>query len=134
MLFRYDFKSKLDLSRFTKQASHYIKSMPEISYQLCIFDYKINSDIKKISNEDLYDVRMSIFEIKRDKDGEIFESKTIYPMHDIRFQDMKDIVSLLPDENSCVANFQTNNPEQIVDKISRFIKMLNKLNNLKAFF
>lgn len=134
MLFRYDFDNKLDLSRFTKQAVHYIKSMPEISYQLCVFNFKINSDITKISNKDLYDVNMSLFEIKRDEDGEVSKSKTIYPMQDMRFQDMTDIVSLLPDEHSYVANFQTNNPEQIVAKISGIIKMLNRLNKLKAFF
>lgn len=132
MLFRYDFDKNLDLSRFNKQAEHYISCMPEVVYNLFVFDYKIIVHISKV--EQLHNMAITLYEIKRDTDGEIISSNVIYPLRDIRFQEMSEIVNMLPDENSEVGHFKCNSPNIIVEKLSSYIKMLNKLNSLKAFF
>jgi hypothetical protein len=135
MLFRYDFDNKLDLSRFKKQSLHYIGCMPEVTYQLVVFDYNLTSHIKKIKSEQgiNYLSTIQLFDLKRDSENEISESKVILPMNDPRFQEMKDFIEIFSMDKA-TGEYISETPEHIVNKLSQFIKMLNKLNMMKAFF
>jgi hypothetical protein len=139
MLFRYDFDNKLDLSRFQKQALHYMGTMPEVTYHLFVFDYKMIVDVRKTMPinskgiEPCYLVSLQIFDLKRDQDNEIIESKSILPMNDPRFNEMKDFTQIFSLDHA-TGDFTCDKVEIIVEKISKMIKMFNKLNTMKAFF
>lgn len=132
MLFRYDFLNTLDLSRFQKQAGHYIKVMPEVTYHLVVFDYKLVADVRK-TNDESYLVSLQIFDLTRDSDNEIIESKAIFPMNDPRFNEMKDFKHIFSLDHA-TGDFIVDTNVMIVEKLTSMIKMLNKLNNMKAFF
>ena len=141
MLFRYDFDNKLDLSRFKKQAAHYIRSMPEITYHLVVNDYKMVFDIRKTkvtsdsaeAADHNFVTALQIFDLKRDSDHEISESKIVFPMNDPRFQEMEDFIKIFPVDKA-TGEYLTKNADELIEKMSDFMKMLNKLNRLKAFF
>lgn len=136
MLIRYDFYSKLDLSRFQKQALHYIANMSkmkmsDMTYHLVINDYKIVSDIRKTNSD--YLVALQIFDLKRDGDKDIIESKPVMPMNDPRFNEMKDFKEIFSIDHT-TGDFTTDKVEVIIEKLCKMLKMLNKLNAMKAFF
>jgi hypothetical protein len=132
MIFRYDFGSALDLTRFKKQSIHYIGKIPVINYHLFLKDYKIVADINTTSDSTTHNVTISIFDIVRDPDGEILDSNVIVPLNDVRFKELKDVINVFPNDY-CKADFNSSSTENTSDKICKIIRILYKINNLKAF-
>jgi hypothetical protein len=132
MLFRYDFGEKLDLSRFKKQAPHYISNMREVTYNLFMPDYKMVVEVATPDNSTGHIVSLSLFEIKRDGEGEITEEKVIVPLIDTRFREIQSIKDIFKIDHY-KAHFDSNNAIDTVEKICKLLKLIHKINNLKVF-
>lgn len=132
MIFRYDFGSALDLTRFKKQSIHYIGKIPTINYHLFLRDYKIVADINVVNDSTCHNVTISIFDIVRDADGEMLDSNVVVPLNDTRFKELKDVVNIFPNDHY-KADFSSGSAENTSDKICKIIRILHKINNLKAF-
>jgi len=132
MIIRYDFGEKLDLSLFKKQATRQIGMMRRSTYNIFVKDYKIVADISTPDDSTNHQVSLTLFEIKRDTDGEIKTAYTIYPYQDTRFKELRDITNIFPlDQHE--AHFESNNVAKTVDELSSIIKIIHKINSLKAF-
>lgn len=130
MIFRYNFGSKIDLSKFKKQADHYIRTIPSINYHLFVSSYKLVVDINK---EDFgFSCKTVLFDIKRDSEGEVSDSSVIIPLNDVRFKDLRQIVSVYDDLNH-IGHFSASNPEDVSQSMCNLVKLLYKLNALSAF-
>lgn len=132
MKFRYDFGEKLDLSLFTKQATHYIGSMRELTYELFLPDYKMEVQIVTPDNCTGHTVSLSIYDIERDSDGDLTEEQVIIPLIDTRFKENKDIKEVFVIDHY-KANFDSNNAADTTGKICKLLKLIHKINHLKAF-
>lgn len=132
MKFRYDFAEKLDLSRFKKQALHYINVGRESTFELYVNDFKINVEIATFDGQDAHIASLYFEEIKRDLDGEIISTNIITPMIDLRFKDIENIKHIF-DESNYKSHFNYKSTTFLVDHICFIIKLLNKINSLKAF-
>ena len=132
MLFRYDFGEKLDLTKFKKQAIHYIGTMRELTYDLVLPNYKLCVEITTPDNVNSHSVLLYFSDIFRDIDKEIIRENIIEPMTDTRFKEMKSIQELFEIDNF-KAYFVSHSTSETVEKLSKLIKLLSKLNNLKVF-
>lgn len=153
MIFRYDFGSNLDLSKFKKQFKHYLEKITNIDYHLFFNEYKLIIEIKKIDESmldqinqlsqsekfckplpnNLHMTSISIYDLTRDQDGEIIKSDFIIPLNDIRFKELKQIVEIFPFDHY-KGFFNSFCFENTTDKISKIINILLKINKLKLFF
>jgi len=137
MLFTYTFGEKLDLTRFRKQAAHYMGNMNEINYDLYLPHYKIkieSSTVKtKATNSNAHIATISIFDIKRDDDGEIKREEVIFPLLDSRFKESKDIQAVFLINDTYRGNFISNSTQDTVEKLCCVIKLVHKIDHLKAF-
>jgi hypothetical protein len=132
MQIRIEINEKLDLSKFRKQATHYLGQMRELSYHFYLPDYRVT--VESVSPDDTTShlITLWIEEIQRNSDYEITTCKTIIPIIDTRFKESKIIQELFPyDHYRC--SFQSNNTSDTVDKICQVVKLVYKINNLKAF-
>lgn len=129
MIFRYDFDKNLDFVKFSKQAEHYISIFEEISYYLFLEKYKFTIDINKKNNS--YNMKLSLFDISRNTTGDVVDSNQILPINDIRFNSLKEIIKIFPDDHIGVIDCLTS--KEASDKIVRLIKLINKLENLKIY-
>ncbi len=129
MQIRYDFSEKLDLSRFKKQAPHYIGTMREMVYWFYLPDYRIEVQITCTDNTTNYLVKICIDEIVR----EYLSTKyyTIHPDSDIRFADIKIIQNTFT--FGPYAELTSNDVKQITNTICDIVKVVHKINGLKAF-
>lgn len=132
MLFRYDFGEKLDLTKFHKQAMHYIGTMRELTYELVLPDYKIHVEIVTLDNSNCHAVSLQFSDIFRDSDKEITGDKIVIPLIDTRFKESKIIQELFTIDNY-KAYFDSNSTLDTVDKLSKVIKLVHKINHLKCF-
>lgn len=133
MRYRYNFDSeKLDLPRFKKQAAHYIGKMRELHYEIILKNYKLLIEIVTPDNCTGHMVVISMFDIHKDNDGDIVNEKVIVPLIDTRFKESKLIQNIFVIDNY-KAHFDSNSVFETVDKISQLIKLIFKINNLKAF-
>jgi len=140
MLFTYVFGEKLDLSRFRKQAINYISTMRDLSYHLYLPNYKISLEISTPDNQNGHLMAATLFHIKRDEDKEITQTTTIFPVIDSRFQEIKAIQDLWNPlgygasySNPSRASFTSNNVVELVEKICIILKIVHKIDSLKAF-
>lgn len=131
MRFRYDFGEVLDLTRFQKQASHYIGAMREVSFQLYVRDFRIIAEIASVDEKTSHTVKVYLEEISRDSDNEIETVNLIYPFTDIRFKEIK-IINEIFTTNSSIF-YESFSVQSTIDNISFLIKLLHKINNLKVF-
>lgn len=133
MQLRYDFVGdKLDLSRWQKQAPHYIGTMRRLTFYLYFKHYKIHVNIDTPNDANAHMVTFVIMELGRDVEGEIQVNKIIYPITDCRFQEIKDVTKYFL-ARSDEGQFQSNNTQFTVDELSKIIKYVYKVENLKAF-
>lgn len=131
MLFRLDFKEKLDLSNFRKHAAHYIGKMRELTYHLVLPNYKILIEIAS-PDDQAHLVTLSFFDIKRDQDGEMLSEHVIIPLVDTRFRETKIIKDIFPVDHYR-ATFSSTNKIVTVERICQLTKLVHKINHLKAF-
>jgi hypothetical protein len=129
MIFRYDFDKNLDLVKFSKQAQHYISIFEEISYYLFLEKYKFTVTINKINES--YISKLCLFDIKRNPSGDIVDSNEILPINDIRFNSLKEIVKIFPDDH--IGVIECSSSKETSEKLIRLIKIVNKLENLKIY-
>ena|SRR6266404_3603028 len=134
MLFRYDLGQKPDLSKFRKQAMHYIGTMRELSYDLTIPDFRVRVNIATPDDANAHNVSIEIHDIHRDKasSNEIIGSKTVIPMIDTRFNEIKLIQEMFPRDHY-VASFVSNSAQETVNRICQLMKLVSKINGLRAF-
>lgn len=133
MQIRYDFGEKLDITKFTKQAKHYIAQMPNLEYHFVLPHYKMLSQIDAVDNSTAHLVNIRIFEIKRDKDGEIISQNIIRPYSDTRFKEIKIIQELYKNIYDDKVYWTSNSVAYTVDKIISLLKIIHKINNLQVF-
>lgn len=132
MLYRYDFSEKLDLSRFKKQAPHYISNMREVTYDLFMPDYKMVVEVATPDGCVGHTVSLSIYDIDRDEDGDIIRERVIVPLIDTRFREIQPIKDIFKIDHY-KAHFDSNSSVDTVEKITKLLKLLHKINNLKVF-
>lgn len=135
MILRYDFGEVLDLSKFQKQALHYINCMPSLTYHFCVSNYRLVAEINKSSDSllDHHTVTFSLFSGNKDADGDIINHNIVVPLSDTRFKEVQEIVSLFTFDASKSDTIISNSAEKTVEKLSRLIRVLHKINKLKAF-
>lgn len=134
MYLRYDFGKKLDLSKFKKQASHYAKNLDKVTYQLFLPNYKITVEIFRAEGcLTTRSVNIAIYDIGRDKDGEITFSSALFPITDTRFKEIKIIQELWGNNTGALAYFDIGTSTDIIQRICDLIKVVHKINKLKAF-
>jgi hypothetical protein len=131
MLFRYDFGKKPDLSKFRKQAEHYIGSMRQLSYDLYLPDFHIRIDITTPDDSNAHICTINVIDIFRDK-GEIIREQVVIPMSDVRFNEIELIKQMFPVDHY-TATFTSNSVQDTVDKVCRLVKLVSKINGLLAF-
>jgi hypothetical protein len=132
MQIRIDIKEKLDLSKFRKQATHYLGQMRELSYHFYLPNYRVLVESVSLDDTTAHLVTLWIEEIKRDTDYEILTGKAVIPIIDTRFKESKIIQELFPNDHY-KSSFQSNNTSDTVNKICQVVKLVYKINNLKAF-
>lgn len=136
MKFRYDFVAdKLDrsnMSRFKKQATHYIGTMRQLTYSIYFRTYVIDVDIVRPDDSNAHQVDITICDIIKNGEGEVVRNRTITPSNDLRFKSFKVINDMFPD-NQDTASFESNSAEFTVKQIAELIKILYKINNLRVF-
>jgi hypothetical protein len=139
MLFTYVFGDKLDLSRFRKQAINYISTIPDVQYHLYLSTYKIHLEISTPHTKSGHITTISIFRLKRNENKEIIRSELIHPLIDSLFQEIKaiqDIWSPILGTNYVPGSrttFTSNSVTESVEKICIILKIVSKVDNLKAF-
>jgi hypothetical protein len=131
MIFRYDFGDKLDLSKFRKQAEHYLSRMPNIQYDIFTKDYYISIVAKTEEDSRLQIIYISINDVSRDL-GEITYCKAVVPTNDTRFQGFKDLVALY-DPGYTAAVITNYNSKDTTNILCDIIKIVHKINSLKVF-
>ena len=133
MEFRYDFLGdKLDLSKFSKQAAYYIGYDRRTVFNLYLPNYKMRVEAARLADSNAHLVTIYFYELKRDEGGEITSEKVIVPMIDLRFKELRDIKELWKIDHY-KAHFDSNNTASSVEKINKILKIIFKINNLKAF-
>ncbi len=133
MNFRYDFVGdKLDLTRYTKQATAYIGAMREVSYDIYFEHYKLHVEIARLAHSNAHTATIYFYEVTRDESGEIGEKVIITPLSDTRFKECQAIKDLWKNDHY-KAYFDSNNAAATVEKINKVIKLIYKIENLKAF-
>lgn len=133
MQIRYDFGEKLDVTKFVKQAKHYIAQMPSIQYYFVLPHYKMVVQIDRQENVTSHLITVTFSKIWRDQDGEINSSELIYPAQDIRFKDLKIIQELWLSSADYSAKWSSNSVAHTVDKMVLLLKLIHKINNLQVF-
>jgi hypothetical protein len=133
MNFRYDFVGdKLDLTRYTKQAIAYIGAMREVDYTIYFKHYKMRVEIARLADSTAHAATVYFFELRRDDAGEIINEKVIIPATDTRFKESQSIKDLWGTDHY-KAHFDSSSSAATVEKINKVIKLIYKIENLKAF-
>jgi hypothetical protein len=141
MLFTYVFGDKLDITKFRKQAAHYISTMSEVRYHLYLPNYKIHLEVSTPNDQGGHIVAASLFQLKRDEMKEIIRADAIYPITDSRFSEIKVIQDiwnpwsgiLTVPSSAARATFTSNSVVESVEKICVILKIVSKIDGLKAF-
>jgi hypothetical protein len=133
MLFRYDFGEKLDLTKFEIQSKHYIGQIRQLQYHLVLPHYKLIIDIDTPDDTTSHIVTSKITALKRDKDGEIESEIHITPANDVRFQDFKIIKTVWNNPFNVDGGWYSNSAAFTTDRIISILKIVHKINNLRAF-
>jgi hypothetical protein len=133
MQFRYDFVGdKLDLSHFQTQAKRHIAKMRRLTYYFYVLGYKIQVNIDTPDDCTAHMVDFAIMELQRDNDGEIQLYDIIRVHEDLRFKEISDVVKYY-ESNSEEGHFESASVDKTVAILSNLIKVIYKINNLKAF-
>lgn len=132
MLFRYDFNSDLDLSKFVKQTPYYIQNNSNIEYDLFVHDYKLSLKVSK-SDDLKYMAKIEIYSLIRDEMNQITSSEKIIPSLDVRFASLKQINQFFQ-PNECTGILYSDSSQSMTDVFCKIIKVLIKLNMLRAFY
>jgi len=133
MLFNYTFGEKLDLTRFQRQAAHYIAHMPEVSFHCDLPHYRVVVEVSGIENSSKHLATIFISDIERDKDGEIVNENAVWPLLDTRFKESKDIQAVFTAQDEWRGIFESASANDTAEKISRIVKHVHKIDHLKAF-
>lgn len=134
MEFRYDFVAdKLDMTRWQKQAKHYISmGMQRLTYYIYFKRYKIQINIETPSDSTAHLVSFALMDLDRDPDHEIKVNQMIYPLTDVRFKEFKEIAQHYSNRSD-LGEFESNSAQHTVNELSKIIKYVYKIENLKAF-
>lgn len=133
MQFRYDFiGDKLDLSLCKKQIKRHLIQYDVLEYSFYVLDYKIQANINRSDNSSKYIINFSIAELQRDNDGEINSYSFIKITEDLRFKEFPDLAKYY-ELFVTMGSFESSSVDEIVNELSNFIKVIYKINNLKAF-
>lgn len=133
MFLRYDFGEKLDLSKFRKQCKYYIDQNYEMRYWMIFPRYKMVVDITKFKESlAVHQVDLAIYDIVKKDDGTVIGEASIAPASDDRFKSFESVRQIfMPNLNK--TSFGCNNSDVIADKICSIIKIVHKIDGLKAF-
>lgn len=134
MLLTYNFTDTLDLTKFQKQATHYIGSMFSVIFDLYLPSFKIVADVMAdyLGNGYHITTTITLFALTRNQ-GEIVSCHAINPLADMRFSDIPLIQEMFDDSGVCKSTFTSNNIAEVVDKVSFLLKLLSKIDRLRAF-
>lgn len=133
MQFRYDFVGdKLDLSRLKKQINRHLIQYEVIEYSFYVLGYKIQANIYLVEGTTKHVIKFIIAELQRDNDGEVLSYAAIRITEDLRFKEFPDIIKHYSIFSS-VGEFESNSIDEITNILSILIKIIYKINNLKAF-
>jgi hypothetical protein len=134
MQFRYDFVGdKLDLSRFKKQVTqNLIRYEEKLEYYFYVLGYKIQAYVARDDGSTNYIIDFAILELQRDCDGEVKSYSAIQVPNDLRFKEFPDLIKHYT-SSAPQGYIVSNSVDEIVDTLSTLIKIIYKINNLKAF-
>jgi hypothetical protein len=133
MLFTIHIGDKLDLTKFRKQAEHYIATMSEVVFDMVLPHYRVRVEIAGMENTTKHTVTMWISSLERDQDQEIIQEWAIFPLSDVRFKDSQLIQELFEPGHHYKSFRDSSSVAQTVDKMCHIIKMVHKIQSLQAF-
>jgi len=138
MQLRYDFETSLDLSKFEKQIPVYIHRLNYMAMENLLIDvfvkgYKLSFNITSDLDVKSNNIEISLFEILRNKDGDLTSGTKLIPANDIRFADIK-VFSDLFCPNDYSACFVSSDIDLIRERMCTLIKIVHKINKLKMFY
>lgn len=129
---RYDLGEKLDLSGFAKQAEHYIDCWYEIFYHIYTKDFLIEVHIRPKEFNRPHIIDFSVYKISRDNSNCVTKKDLLFPLDDSRFSNI-DIIRELYSNYNDQGQIISTNVFDIVAKLCYFIRVIHKINHLKAF-
>jgi hypothetical protein len=135
MIFRYDFGKKIDTTQFAKQAKHYIYAETENNWEFNFPDYRLHI---KTSNrvKKFILVSTNLVDLIKDDNGIVIDVKTIYVLNDSRFNTFKVFDKFYVTKTALMqpeGAMGTDDIDECIQSIADFLKILSKINNLKAF-
>jgi hypothetical protein len=134
MLITINIDQKLDLSKFRKQALNYLGRIRELNYHFYLPAYKIIVETATVDDSTAHHVTIYFSEIWRDQDKEIKREQRIFPATDTRFAESKIVKTIWnPVVRSDIGYFISNSVAETTDKICQVVKLVFKINSLKAF-
>lgn len=133
MQFRYDFVGdKLDLSRLKKQINRHLIQHDVIEYSFYVLGYKIQANIYLVEGTTKHIIKFIVAELQRDDDGEVLSYAAIRVTEDLRFKEFPDLIKYYSTLSS-IGELESNSIDEISNILSTLIKIIYKINNLKAF-
>jgi len=136
MQFRYDFVGdKLDLSRLKKQVNHNLIRLlkdESINYYFYVLGYRVQANVAVSDTSTNYIVDFSIAELQRDIEGEVHSHFVIRVVDDLRFKEFPDLIKFY-NKSPFQGYFESNSVDEVTEILSGLIKIIYKINNLKAF-
>lgn len=134
MKFRYDFGQKIDLTKFRKQALHYIKAHSENKWEFHISIYRVFFASVHRGNK-MYRFELELQEFEKDNNGDISKCINVRPGLDTKFNEVKCFHVFYDPNNKYQIVGSTNSLdiELIIDSLIYILKYISKVENLKAF-
>jgi hypothetical protein len=132
MLFPIYLNDKSDLTKFRQHALRYISRIQEVSYQIHLPDFRVQVNLACMDGFNSNVGELWMEDLKRNQENDIITCTVIVPSTDTRLKDFSDIQAWFP-ADSVKHYICSNSVEETVDKICTVIKILSKINHLKAF-
>ena len=134
MLFPYYFlDDKLDVTKFSKPATHYIGTMREISFHLFLRHYKMTVEIARLDNSTAHIATVFFSDIKRCEEGALTHEEAIFPLLDSRFKESDIVKAIFTVMDNYRGSFTSSSSKETVDKLCNLLKFIFKVDHLKAF-
>lgn len=134
MLFSYYFTGdKIDVAKFRKQAAKYIVDMQEVSFHIFLPHYKMVLETATMPNSTAHILTAQISDLRRRKDGTIEREEAIFPLLDNRFKENEEIKKIFTVLDNYRGSVSSKDVNETIDRLCRIIKLLYKLDHLKAF-
>ena len=130
---RFDFNDKIDYNKLKSQNVHHTKINVQLNTTVYLPNYRIIfMGTHPMDGSNSYTLSISFQDIRKDQNAVLIKADNIFPMNDSRFKEMKLIKELFL-EHTHTAIYYSANLAEITNTIVELVKILHKIDHLKAF-